>query len=109
MHVGDTAFSALEYLASGKAKSDLVQIARLRGNRVLYSPAPAQENSPAVGHPTWYGARFYLKDSSTWSKPEERVWSRYTSHKGKTYQVEIQAWNGLLMRGKKEFLCISFP
>ena len=64
VHVGDTAYSALEYLASGKAKSDLVQIARLRGNRVLYSPAPAQENSPSVGHSTCYGARFDLKDLS---------------------------------------------
>jgi|OM-RGC.v1.001890616 hypothetical protein len=101
VHVGDTSYSAVEYLASGKGKPDLVQIARLRGNRVLYSPAPSKKDRPSAGHPTWYGERFALKDSSTWSEPEEIVSTSLTSRKGKTYQVEIQAWDQLLMRGKK--------
>ena len=105
VEVGDTNYSKPAYLHSHRDLSNLVTIARGRGTRTFYHqyvPTVEETTNPGKGHPKWYGERFSLSDSTTWTKPNETLTFQETSRKGKVYQVEIQAWHNLVMRGKND-------
>jgi hypothetical protein len=63
--------SAVSFLGSVASKENLVTVARLRRNRVLYRLPDSTDTKR--GHPRWYGSRFALKEKSTWTKPDEIV------------------------------------
>jgi hypothetical protein len=95
--VGDTSYSKPEYLHANRPHANLVTIARVRSNRTFYRQAV---ESCGQGHPTWYGDVFCLKDPATWSAPNATASLTQVSRRGKRYQVHLQAWHNLLMRGK---------
>jgi hypothetical protein len=110
VNVSDSRYSATEFLSQAAQHANLVNVARLRGTRVLYHPAPAPAtDSPARGHPTWYGARFALREPATWGQPDATVQGAYSSRHGRHYTVEIQAWHDLLMRDKHGFAMHTQP
>ena len=101
VHVGDTSYAKPACLHANNQHENLVTIARSRGNRVFYqSVGLIETKTKSVGHPTWYGDRFSLKDTTTWHEPDESFTLVEKSCRGKVYQVEIQAWHNMLMRGK---------
>jgi len=69
VEVGDTSYSKPAYLHANRHHPNLVTITRARGTRVFYRQfapqEPGQANQP-VGHPTWYGQRFSLKEPESW-------------------------------------------
>ena len=111
VHVADSVYSAVTYLGpvANKEHENLVQVVRSRDNRVFYHPAPPVEDNRGRGHPTWYGDRFALKDSSTWGEPDLVEETTFTSRKGRVYRVQLQGWRNLLMRGKKNLPMHEHP
>ena len=102
VEVGDTSYSKPAYLAANRHHTNLVTIARLRSNRVLYHSPEVSDDPAGPGHPTWYGDRFALNDSDGWADPDLTAETKQTTHRGKVYQVEIKAWQQMLMRGKRK-------
>jgi hypothetical protein len=101
VEVGDTSYSKPKYLFANRPKSNRVSLVRVRGNRTFYRKAdPARRKSPR-GHPAWYGAAFSLPDPQTWHAPDEIANTTTTSRRGRVYQVKIEAWHDMLMRGKR--------
>jgi len=109
VQVVDSAYSAVRFLGRVAPHENLVTIARIRGNRVLYQTPPPTQGKRQKGHPIWYGDRFDLKDSTTWDEPDEVVWTTYTTRSGKTYIVCIERWDDMLMRGTREFPMHKYP
>jgi hypothetical protein len=106
VEVGDTAYSAVSFLGplSQAHQNNLVTIARVRGNRTLYRPAPPVEKAPGQrGRDPWYGDAFDLKDETTWGPPDEETEVAYLTPTGRHYRVAIEAWQDLLMRGTREY------
>lgn len=105
VEVADSSYSKPAYLHAHRKFPNLVTIVRVRGNRTLYHqyvPTEGEIEHPNQGHPRWYGERFALSDSATWTAPDE-TWGQWeTSCRGKLYRVEIQAWHNLLMTGKQK-------
>lgn len=99
VHVADTKYGTPEYLNGADKYDDLVNIIRLRSNRTLYLPPTPMEGDPQVGHPTWYGDPFKLGDPATWSDPAQTVEMAYTSRRGRSYTIKVEAWDDMLMRG----------
>ena len=54
VQVVDSTLSAVAFLGQLAPKRNLVTIARLRGNRVLYR-LPEKDSECKRGHPRWYG------------------------------------------------------
>jgi hypothetical protein len=100
VQVVDSRYSVAAFLSPVAQHANLVTITRLRGVRTLYHPPPPAAAQPA-GHPTWYGQPFVLQDATTWGPPAETAETTYTSQRGRTYTVQIQAWHDLLMRGQR--------
>jgi hypothetical protein len=100
VEVDDTGYSKPEYLHANREHKNLVTIARFRSNRVVYRQFVQTEKTR--GHPKWYGASFSFKEQATWHEADEQASTTFVSRRGKSYQVEIQAWHNMLMRGKRK-------
>jgi hypothetical protein len=100
--VEDSSYSKPAYLHANRSKDNLVTIVRMRSNRTFYQPPRAPRPSGSKGHPTWYGNAFRLPDPQTWHLPDETVKTTFTSRRGKIYQVLIDGWYDLLMRGERK-------
>ncbi len=101
VEVGDSDYSQPAYLAANRAHEHLVSVIRCRGNRTLYRQKcrSATETGGAPGH---YGTPFSLKDPTTWHEPDDQTQLPFTNRRGRQFQVTIQAWHNMLMRGKNK-------
>lgn len=105
--VADSDYSKLPFLgrvyegAKQNESADLVTIVRTANNRTFYHAAPVIEGKQPVGHPTWYGLPFDLSDPESWGEADEEAWTTWTTHRGKSYRVQLQSWHNLKMRGRK--------
>lgn len=103
VHTADSKYGTVPFLSPLATFNNLVNIARIRGNRVLYRLPPTIDPSERkAGRPRRYGERFDLKDSQTWHEPDEQVESIWLTFNGKSNRVVIEAWDDLIMRGKKD-------
>ncbi len=100
--VEDSSYSKPAYLQANRSKDNLVTVVRVRSNRTFYKPPRAPRPSGAKGHPTWYGTAFRLPDPQTWHSADETVQTTFTSRRGRVYQVTIEGWYNMLMRGKRK-------
>lgn len=113
--VGDSDYSKLPFLGTvyGGTKQnegdDLVTIVRAANNRTFYHSPPELEGKRPVGHPTWYGPPFRLSDPETWGQADEEEWATWTTHRGKSYRVQLQGWHNLKMRGKQGYSMHEHP
>ena len=110
VEVGDSSYSKPAYLHAHRKHPHLVSVGRVRGNRTFYHRHVANtEEETERGHPTWYGAKFSLSDPESWTAPDETVTFEETSHRGKLYRIEVQAWHNMLMTGtyKPPRLCMN--
>jgi hypothetical protein len=102
VEVADSAYSKAAYLNINRDKKNLISIVRARGTRNFYRQPDPEKGTPQKGHPGWYGTPFCLKDPETWGEPDDTTETSFVSQRKVSYRVEIQAWNNLLMRGKKD-------
>jgi hypothetical protein len=110
VNVSDRGYSGVEFLGPLGALPNLVNVVRSAENRVFYrAPAPPVAGARGQGHPRWYGERFALKDPTTWGAPDEEVETTWTTRRGKTYRVPLQAWHHLRMPGTREYPMHRYP
>ena len=101
--VADSKHSGVAFLGRVFPNANLVTIIRSRGNRVDYRPYVAPVTAPRPrGAPKHYGERLALREPATWGPPDEVLQTSYTSLRGRTYTVDIQAWENLIMPGKRD-------
>jgi DDE superfamily endonuclease len=109
VQVADSAYSGAGYLGRLGALRNLVIVTRAADNRVFYRQVSAAPEESGVGHPTWYGAPFDLKDRATWGTPDDTAETTFTTKRGRTYRVQLQGWHNLLMRGKWNLPMQRYP
>lgn len=99
VNVADAKYSVAAFLGRVAQQANLVVVTRSRGNRVFYRPAA---ESVGLGHPTWYGQRFALREPDTQGVPDRTA--QFTRHgkRGQVYTVVVEAWDNLLMRGQRD-------
>jgi hypothetical protein len=106
VEVADSSYSKPGYLLSQLTQTNLVSIVRVRSNHIFYRQ-PVTTAKVGGGHPTWYGPRFALKDPATWPTPDVKLTTTFTSSKNQVYQVKMEAWDNLLMRGGRQMQGLS--
>jgi hypothetical protein len=102
VHVADSAYSAALFLGSTEEHKNLVNVVRLRGNRVFYRQPLPVTGKRKRGRRPWYGEPFSLKDPTTRVEPDVLEETTLTTRKGQTYRVQLAGWHDVLMRGKKD-------
>ena len=106
--VVDSDYSAKTFLSQQSQHSNLVVVTRVKSNRVFYQ-SPEPERVTSKGHPKWYGAKFALKDETTWHQASEVVETTFTTKKGRLLKVKIRSWSDMLMRGSRDCPMHSMP
>lgn len=107
--VADSDYSRLPYLGPTVKHDNLVTIARVGSNRTFHRSLAMTEGNNPQGHPTWYGECFSLKDATTWGEPDEVAQTTFTTRRGQTYTVKLEAWHNLLMHGSRAFAMHQHP
>ena len=102
VEVGDTSYSKPAYLCANRQHGNLVTIARARSNRIFYRQFVADERVKELGHPTWYGTAFSLRNPDDWPSPDEQHSMVKSSQQGKRSTIHIQLWHNMLMPGKRK-------
>lgn len=102
VEVEDSGYSKPAFLAENRQKTNLVTITRARNTRTFYHQPAETDKSQGSGHPTWYGEAFDLSDETTWSAPNATATTSMVSLSGRTYRVEIQGWENMLMKGERK-------
>jgi len=102
--VADSKYGQVPFLYPLVQYENQVVVVRVRGNRVFYrAVAPSEPDAErSRGRPPVYGERFDLRNDQTWGEADQRVETHITSVRGQSYRVEIQQWDELLMRGKRD-------
>ena len=78
--VADSLYSQRIFLGEQVNYENLVTISRVRSNRVFYRQfIPSEETAFSRGHPRWYGDKFDLNDETTWTEPDEVLYSNFTT------------------------------
>jgi hypothetical protein len=101
VEVGDSDYSKPIFLTANRKHPHLVSLVRCRGNRV-FSRLDYHSAAETGGAPSYYGAPFNLKKPDTWGEADETTTLPFTSRRGREYQVEIQSWDDLIMKGKNK-------
>jgi hypothetical protein len=110
VNVEDSGYSGVPHLGAVADIENLVTVVHLPGNRVVYrQPEPISPDTAAVGHPTWYGKPFKLKDPETWGEPDDVAQTTFTTRRGRTFTIELQGWHDLLRRGTKDVPMYRYP
>jgi hypothetical protein len=110
VQVEDSTYSAVTFLGRVGKHDNLVTVVRLPGNRTVYrTPVLSAEEQNAPGHPTWYGEPFSLKDPTTWGEPDVVAHTTFTSRRGQVYQVHLEGWYDMRMRGKRNLPMHRYP
>jgi hypothetical protein len=109
VNVVDSDYGNKQFLSPLQEHKNLVIVARSRSNRVFYQSPVISETPVGKGHPTWYGARFALKEPDTWHEPTAVNQFSYETRHGRIVNVTITAWANMLMRGGKGKPTHKFP
>ncbi|NEP53571.1 MAG: transposase [Moorea sp. SIO3C2] len=101
VNVADSAYGVKRFLHPLQEYSSLVNVVRVRPNRVFYQAPPSSPKPRAKGHPRWYGKRFALKEADTWHPPDAQMDLQEIGKNG-VITVYLQSWSNMLMRGSRE-------
>jgi hypothetical protein len=106
VNVSDAAYSTQHWIVNGDPIPNLINVARLRGNRVLYrQPIPATEKKTR-GRPSSYGERFRL---NTPSLPDEETRFEKITPSGARWIIHLSRWKNLLIRGDRAKRMGKYP
>lgn len=102
----DSRYPTPKFLYPLAAYPDVVVVARLRSNRVLFQQP---DSSQTKTRPRWYGERFDLHDETTWPTTSEDAIVPLTPASGRRLSLRLRRWRNCLMRGTRQYPMHRFP
>ncbi len=97
-NVSDAAYSTKHWIVNGDPIHNLVNISRLRNNKILFrQPRPPGEKKQR-GRPSCYGEPFRLSDPPM---QEEGLQFEKTTFSGKRWVVRLSRWMNILTKGDR--------
>ena len=106
VNVADAAYSTRDRIINGDSIPNLVQIARLRNNRILYRQSLAHTGKKQRGRPATYGEPFRLSSPPI---PDEETRFEKTTSSGKRWIIHLSRWTNILTRGGKTQRMEKYP
>lgn len=108
VNVADAAYSNKFWILNvdNDDVSNLVQVSRLRGNRVLYRKPISEIGKKTRGRPKAYGKSFHLKNPP---EPDQKEVIHRITPSGKHWTIHLSRWNNVMTRGSKGFPMEKHP
>jgi len=106
----DRQYGTPEYIADTYGNENLVNIIRLKNNRVTWKKISKDEqqarraaNSDSRGTDAIYGEKYALKEAEQWDLiPDQRQCFGRKLSKGRQVLVELRAWDDMMIRTKRK-------
>ena len=93
VNVADAAYGIKHWISNGTPIPNLIHVARLRNNRILYRQSVPGTDVKRRGRPTSYGAPFRLSDPP---QADEETEFEQVTPSGKRWTVRLSRWKNLL-------------
>lgn len=109
--VGDTLYGTEKCRVSASKQNNLVHIFRLNSKRNVYSQ-PKDSNKrdkKKPGRHKEFGNKMNLNKPDTHLSIDDSTSTPWVSARGKQYQVAIDAWHNMLVRGSRSFKSSKHP
>jgi len=106
VNVADAAYSTKYHVFNGAPIPNLIQIARLRSNRILYRQPQASSGKRRRGRPISYGEAFRL---NTPLPPDEETQFERVTASGKKWIIHLSLWRNVLIKGNKTQHMEKYP
>lgn len=97
--VNDSAYSHGSCIQKTYKLKNLVQISRMRNNRIFYLEPTEVEGPRKRGRPKIYGERWALNNPG---EPDERITIEHRTVSGRELKLKIERWNNRLEQGKND-------
>lgn len=104
--VADAAYSTRHHVFNGAPIPNLIQIARMRSNRILYRQPRPFPGKRQRGRPISYGESFRLNEPLP---PDEETQFERVTASGKKWIVHLSLWRNVLMKGDKTQHMEKYP
>lgn len=108
LSIGDSLYGTEKCRITVSGQDNLIHLFRLNSKRNLYC-SPQIEESSGQGRKKEFGSKMTLNDSKTHPKPDDEAETSWTSRRNKEYNVKIQCWRNMLLRGSRKFRSSQFP
>lgn len=110
LNSADSLYSSNNCRKIAVENEDVVHSFRMRNNRTVFSQ-PDDNESPKkkLGRKKMYGNKMTLSEASTHFECSSRETLLYITPKGQTYQVKLEQWNDVLIKGDKNFKSNEHP
>lgn len=108
LSIGDSLYGTEKCRITVSEQDNLIHLFRLNSKRNLYCSPQGQESS-GQGRKKEFGSKMTLNDPKTHPKFDEEAETIWTSRRNKEYNVKIQCWRNMLLRGSRKFRSSQFP
>jgi len=110
LNTGDSLYASDNCRKIAIENDDLVHAFRMRNNRTVFSkPKDDEHLTQRLGRKKLYGSKMTLAEPETHFKSFAQETLSYTSPKGQIYQVKLEQWNDVLIKGSKKFKSHEHP
>ncbi len=98
-------------MSVAKNNDNQIHISRSRNNRIFFYPQARKDSTKPKkrGRPRVYGDVHALNNPETWREQDEAIEFLQISAYGKIQIIKIDAWNEMIMRGKKDCKLYDYP
>lgn len=110
LNTGDSLYASDECRKIAVENDDVVHSFRMRNNRNVFAqPNYDEQPKHRLGRKKLYGDKMTLSEPDTYFKSSIQKELSYTTPKGQIYQVKLEQWNDVLIKGSKKFNSYEHP
>lgn len=106
--IGDSLYGTEKCRITASKQDNLIHMFRLNSTRNLFC-SPKEQKAKGKGRKKEFGDKMTLNNSGTHSEPDELAETTWISRRNKKYNVKIQCWYNMLLRGSRTFRSSEFP
>jgi len=105
--IGDSLYGTQTCRMTASTQKNLIHLFRLNSKRNLFCPPEA--TGLKQGRKKEFGDKMALSNPDTHPVCDEQAQTTWVSRRGKNYQVTIQCWRNMLIRGSRKFRSSQHP
>ena len=109
LSIGDSLYGTEACRIAAGEQDNLIHLFRLNSQRNVFLQPTAEETASSVGRKKVFGKKIPLSQPGLYPPCETQAQTTWVSAKGRSYQVDIECWKNVLLRGSTKFRSEKHP
>lgn len=109
LSIGDSLYGTEACRTIAGQQDNLIHLFRLNSQRNIFLPPDNDDTTASVGRKKVFGQKLSLSKLDAFPNSDQPATTTWVSAKGQHYQVQIECWNDVLLRGSRKFRSEKHP